>query len=160
MLFPATGTLTVRSRCPLKVTGTAQMSKFIPPEDSALYLRYTDAAPDAIVPPLAGRLTLVASLTLHPGENVTVNSSSIIPVALAQAAPVYHNKTASLEKALELIRRGLRPRSQVDCVRRDRASWISCLARHLPRRRPLESNSVECLRCSPDAQLFPKLSMA
>lgn len=73
--------LTVRSRCPLKVTGTAQMSKFIPPEDSALYLRYT------------GR---------GPGPH---RASSIIPVALAQAAPVYHNKTASLEKALEPIRR-------------------------------------------------------
>ena len=36
---------------------------------------------------------------------MTVNSSSIIRVAIAQAAPVYHNKTASLAKALELIRR-------------------------------------------------------
>lgn len=42
---------------------------------------------------------------LHPGEIVTMNSSSIIRVAIAQAGPVYHNKSASLEKALELIRR-------------------------------------------------------
>jgi nitrilase len=36
---------------------------------------------------------------------VTLNPSSIIRVALAQAAPVYHNKAASLAKALELIRK-------------------------------------------------------
>jgi predicted amidohydrolase len=35
---------------------------------------------------------------------VIVNSKSIIRVAIAQAAPVYHNKTASLAKALGLIR--------------------------------------------------------
>src|SRR5258708_20660287 len=37
--------------------------------------------------------------------NVTVKSTSIVRVAIAQAAPVYHNKAASLAKALELIRR-------------------------------------------------------
>jgi hypothetical protein len=51
---------------------------------------------------------LLASLGLgpglHSGECVTVNSTSIVPVAIAQAAPVYHNKTGSLAKALELIR--------------------------------------------------------
>jgi predicted amidohydrolase len=36
---------------------------------------------------------------------LTANATSIIRVAIAQAAPVYHNKTASLSKALELIRR-------------------------------------------------------
>jgi len=48
---------------------------------------------------------LLRCLRLHPGEHVTVNSTPIIRVAIAQAAPVYHNKAASLEKALELIRR-------------------------------------------------------
>ncbi|MFY9940465.1 MAG: nitrilase-related carbon-nitrogen hydrolase [Silvibacterium sp.] len=33
-----------------------------------------------------------------------MNTTSIVCVAIAQAAPVYHNKTASLAKALELIR--------------------------------------------------------
>src|SRR5258708_22094273 len=37
--------------------------------------------------------------------NVTVKSTSIVRVAIAQAAPVYHNKAASLAKALELIQR-------------------------------------------------------
>jgi nitrilase len=41
---------------------------------------------------------------LH-GEYVTVKSTSIVRVAIAQAAPVYHNKAASLAKALELIQR-------------------------------------------------------
>jgi len=36
---------------------------------------------------------------LHAGECVTVNSTSIVCVAIAQAAQVYHNKTASLAKA-------------------------------------------------------------
>jgi nitrilase len=36
---------------------------------------------------------------------VTLNPSSIIRVAIAQAAPVYHSNAASLAKALELIRK-------------------------------------------------------
>jgi nitrilase len=40
-----------------------------------------------------------------PWECVTVKSTSIVRVAIAQPAPVYHNKAASLAKALELIQR-------------------------------------------------------
>jgi nitrilase len=52
-----------------------------------------------------GTPLLLRGLRLNPGEYVTVNSTPIIRVAIAQAAPVYHNKAASLEMALELIRR-------------------------------------------------------
>ena len=50
-------------------------------------------------------LTARGRAELHPGEKVTLNPSSMIRVAIAQAAPIYHNKAASLTKALELIRK-------------------------------------------------------
>ena len=44
-------------------------------------------------------------LTLQPGDHVTNRLTSTVRVAIAQAAPAYYNKTASLAKAIELIRR-------------------------------------------------------
>ena len=46
-----------------------------------------------------------ARARLHSGKTATLNLSSIIRVAIAQAAPVCRNKAASLAKAVELIRK-------------------------------------------------------
>lgn len=42
---------------------------------------------------------------LASAENADVTTTSTVRVAIAQSAPAYHNKTASLAKALGLIRR-------------------------------------------------------
>ena len=71
--------------------------------------------------------------------NVTVKSTSIVRVAIAQAAPVYHNKAASLAKALELIQRAA---SQGATLIAFGETWIPgypAWLDYLPKRRALES---------------------
>lgn len=67
-----------------------------------------DSVPGLRLAPHLGRETNVTSC-----ENVPVSSSSATRVAIAQTAPVYGDKAASLEKAFEQNRfRALIPRSE------------------------------------------------
>ena len=58
--------------------------------------------------------------------------SKRVTVAIAQSAPVYLDKRASLAKALDLIRAGSRAGCTARSIWRDLAGWLPCVARCVP----------------------------